>query len=131
MARTVFEIYDYDPESSLVKDAMEDARASLRLIDELVMLRRKHGITQRDVAQFMETTQSAVSKFEQAGDPHLSTLQRYARAVKARIRIVVSEDPNARGSLSPVSKATSSAHFESTTAAVLKPSSITQELTGA
>ncbi|MFE1149165.1 helix-turn-helix domain-containing protein [Streptomyces albidoflavus] len=49
------------------------------LTDELLPRCR---ITQKQVARAMETSQSAVSDFERlGGDPRLSTIMRYARAV--------------------------------------------------
>lgn len=77
-------------------DALADAedRAALRLT--LIRARKASGLTQKDVARAMETTQSAVSDFERGGtDPHLSTLQRYARAVGARL-VVRTHLPGAR-----------------------------------
>jgi transcriptional regulator with XRE-family HTH domain len=45
-------------------------------------------MSQKQVAQAMQTTQSAVSELEGgATDPRLSTLQRYARAVGAELTV--------------------------------------------
>jgi transcriptional regulator with XRE-family HTH domain len=66
--------------------AYEDAQARADLIDRCVRLRKESGKTQADVAIAMGTTQSAVSDLETgATDPQLSTLQRYGRAVGARL----------------------------------------------
>ncbi len=57
-----------------------------RVIDSLVALRRALGLTQTEVARRMGVKQPTISGFENEGsDPHLSTLQRYARAVAARL----------------------------------------------
>lgn len=70
--------------------AYEDSETRSRLLASLVMLRQSLRLTQRQVAQRMQTTQSSVSEFESgATDPHLSTLQRYARAVTACLRIKI------------------------------------------
>jgi len=70
--------------------AYEDAEARSRLMSDLVKVRRCLRLTQIDVAGRMRTTQSFVSEFENGGtDPHLSTLQRYARAVTARLQVKI------------------------------------------
>jgi DNA-binding XRE family transcriptional regulator len=94
MGNDLLDLLGIDPDDQRYRDALEDAKEAERLIDALVALRNKLGITQAQIAEQMETTQSAVSKFERAGgDPHLSTVQRYARAVGARFRGVVDSPP--------------------------------------
>jgi transcriptional regulator with XRE-family HTH domain len=67
--------------------AREDRAAYRALVGRLVTLRKSHGLTQAEVADAMETSQSVVSAFEQAGsDARFSTIQRYSRAVGARLR---------------------------------------------
>jgi transcriptional regulator with XRE-family HTH domain len=81
----IFDIGDYlgDP---IFAAAYEDAEARARLLSDLVSQRKSMRMRQTDVAEAMETSQSFVSEFENGGtDPHLSTLQRYARAVAARL----------------------------------------------
>ncbi|NUW33520.1 helix-turn-helix transcriptional regulator [Nonomuraea sp. SMC257] len=54
----------------------------MRLIETLVGIRRQRGMTQADVAERMGRSQPAVSDFERlGGDPHLSTIRRYALAI--------------------------------------------------
>jgi predicted transcriptional regulator len=57
------------------------------LLDELVARRRTAGLSQGEVADRMGTSQPAVARLE-AGqvDARISTLQRYADAVGARLR---------------------------------------------
>jgi transcriptional regulator with XRE-family HTH domain len=56
----------------------------------LVAQRKAMRMTQTQVATRMSTTQSFVSEFENGGtDPHLSTLQRYGRAVAARLTVKI------------------------------------------
>lgn len=94
MGDELFQLLGTDGRDARVRAAAEDAADAERLVDTLVEMRTEQGITQADLAERMETTQSAVSKFERAGgDPRLSTLQRYARAVNARLRWVVSTSP--------------------------------------
>lgn len=66
----------------------EDAIQRERLIKMLVQMREDAGIRQEDVAQAMGVGQSTVSQFENATDPRLSTVQRYARAVNAQVHLV-------------------------------------------
>ena len=59
------------------------------LLSRLVQVRGPRR--QRDVAEAMGTTQSAISELESGRvDPHLSTLQRYARAVGAQLDVRIS-----------------------------------------
>ena len=70
--------------------AFEDASARSTLVETLRQLRKASGQTQRQVADAMGTTQSAISDLERGeSDPQLSTVQRYARAVGAKIRFTV------------------------------------------
>jgi transcriptional regulator with XRE-family HTH domain len=70
--------------------AYEDAESRSRLLHGLVRIRRCLRLTQTEVARRMQTTQSAVSEFENGvTDPQLSTFQRYARAVTARLHVKI------------------------------------------
>jgi transcriptional regulator with XRE-family HTH domain len=70
--------------------AYEDAEERHSILDRLVGLRRLRRLSQSAVAARMGVRQPAVSGFETEGsDPRLSTLQRYARAVEARLRLVL------------------------------------------
>jgi len=70
--------------------AYEDAQERHGVLDRLVSLRRALNLPQTAVAARMGVTQPTVSGFEtEDSDPRLSTLQRYARAVGARLRLVV------------------------------------------
>ncbi|EPD69275.1 hypothetical protein HMPREF1219_01500 [Corynebacterium pyruviciproducens ATCC BAA-1742] len=84
---------DFDLDEFLVDDefreAFEDAEFRATVLSALRSVRKGQKLTQRDVAQAMGTSQSAVSDLENGGDPYFSTLQRYARAVGAQLRIVV------------------------------------------
>lgn len=70
--------------------ALADSEARHRLLVDLLAQRKVMRLTQRDVAEHMQTTQSFVSELENGGtDPQLSTLQRYARAVAAQVTVRV------------------------------------------
>jgi transcriptional regulator with XRE-family HTH domain len=70
--------------------AYEDSQSRHRIVDALVRLRNRLGLTQTAVAKEMGVKQPSVSGFETEGsDPRLSTLQRYARAVDASLWIHV------------------------------------------
>ncbi|MED7954332.1 MULTISPECIES: helix-turn-helix transcriptional regulator [unclassified Streptomyces] len=90
MASTLHDLLGIDPDDPRTAAALDDATAYAELIETLVVARRKCGLTQRDVAELMGTSQSTVSEFERAGgDARYSTLQRYARAVGARLHTLV------------------------------------------
>lgn len=83
-----------DPADPVVRAAVEDAEAQSTLIRTLAGVRHDLGLKQREVAERMETTQSRVSTFERlGGDPRLSTVFRYARAVDAQLRFFVTTAP--------------------------------------
>nr|MDT0663448.1 helix-turn-helix transcriptional regulator [Micromonospora sp. DSM 115978] len=68
------------------KAAYEDAAARNFILRQLIKVRKDLKISQKSVAERMQTTQSAVSDLENGNvDPHLSTLQRYARALTVRL----------------------------------------------
>jgi transcriptional regulator with XRE-family HTH domain len=70
--------------------AYEDVQERHSIVDRLLALRRHHKLSQRTVAARMGVRQPTVSGFEtEDSDPRLSTLQRYARAVGARLRLVI------------------------------------------
>ena len=56
------------------------------LLRELAAKREKAGITQKDVAAAMHTSQSAVARIERGEiDAKLSTVERYAAAIGHRV----------------------------------------------
>lgn len=87
LERYINETSEADPR---FKQAIEDAEDLQRLLDCLTALRHDRKISQTEVAHRMGVRQPTVSEFEKmSSDPKLSTLQRYARAIDARIRIMV------------------------------------------
>ena len=82
--------FDDFPMTESFREALADAELRTQLREQLIARRKELGLKQKQVATAMETTQSTISEFERAGgDPYLSTLQRYARAVGAEIEISV------------------------------------------
>lgn len=58
------------------------------MIERLVKLRVKAGLTQADVAARLGTSQPVIARLEAGGrDPRLSTLERYARTVGAQVEV--------------------------------------------
>jgi transcriptional regulator with XRE-family HTH domain len=77
----------HDPEFA---HALADAQARAAVLRQLVSWRKACGMTQTHAASMMRTQQSAISELEGGEtDPYLSTLQRYARAIGARITVGV------------------------------------------
>lgn len=65
-------------------------RADDSLLDDLIAMRRRRGLSQAEVGDLMGIGQSAVARIESGErDPRLSTLRRYALAVAADVRHVV------------------------------------------
>lgn len=72
-----------DPDQVLARELVEGDRD---LIRRLVLLRKKAGLTQQQVADRLGVSQPTVQSFERAGnDPRLSTIRRYALAIQVRI----------------------------------------------
>jgi transcriptional regulator with XRE-family HTH domain len=113
-----------------VQHGVEDAEAIARLVRTLVDARKKSGLTQKQVAERMGTTQSAVSDLERtAGDPRLSTLQRFGRAVGLRVRVAAVYDAPAYVSKTAISVGRSESarpatqmHWHGTTERLVKSS---------
>ncbi|OKI16594.1 helix-turn-helix transcriptional regulator [Streptomyces sp. CB03911] len=83
-----------DPTDPRTVQAAEDAEAQVTLIETLVARRQAAGLTHQAVAGTMETTAAAVADFERlGGDPRLSAIMRYARALDVKVSVTVDEDP--------------------------------------
>lgn len=75
-----------DPVQRLANDLV---KADDRLLEDLVKLRRK-TMTQQDVADRLGISRPAVAAFERYdADPRLSTVRRYAMAVRAHVEHTV------------------------------------------
>lgn len=77
-----------DPE---FRAAYDDAGARESLLDELTTMRKAAGLTQTEAARRMGITQPTLSGIENEGsDPRISTVQRYARTLGARLDLTLS-----------------------------------------
>lgn len=72
-----------DPEFRAAYDALED---EFRLARQMIDARVRAGLTQKEVAERMKTTQSAVARLESGkGAPSIKTLKRFAEATGSRL----------------------------------------------
>jgi transcriptional regulator with XRE-family HTH domain len=62
---------------------------------QIAALREKAGLSQRDLARKLKTTQQQISRLESPDyEGHsLSLLRRLAKALRARVRVVLEPDP--------------------------------------
>jgi predicted transcriptional regulator len=75
------------------RDAYKKADAEFRVIEALVLARKRAGLSQEQVAARAGTTQSAIARLEGGGvSPSISTLRRYAEATGARLEINLVSD---------------------------------------
>ena len=72
--------------SPLEQRAMKLAEADASMLYQLIQIRIASGLTQTEVGKRMGITQPSVAAFESdENDPKLSTIQRYALAIGAKI----------------------------------------------
>ncbi|MGO1592621.1 MAG: helix-turn-helix domain-containing protein [Ancrocorticia sp.] len=83
---------EFTPE--VVEDRMVAVRRDqLRFLRELIVLRKRHGLSQDDVADRLGVSQPAIAALERYdANPTLATLRRYAVAVEARIETAIIDD---------------------------------------
>jgi transcriptional regulator with XRE-family HTH domain len=106
--------------------AYEDALERHSILDRLIGLRRARHLSQAAVADRMGVRQPTVSGFEtEDSDPRLSTLQRYARAVEARLRLVLTVPAHCDW-VSPSTFAYSSASLTGTRSASAKEGNLAE-----
>jgi|SRR5699024_8539796 len=100
MRSRIEEMLGIDPSNPLDKLADFLVSADEQLLNALVA-HRKQTISQADVADRMGISQSAVARIE-SGDrnPHMSTLRRYAHAIRVRVEHQVT--PMDQADMSPV-----------------------------
>ena len=78
-------------------DATPDESPPPELIASLVRCREAAGLTVADVSWLADMSPEAVAAFEQGtGDPALSTVLRYADAVRTRIEVTTEPDGGGR-----------------------------------
>lgn len=67
------------------------AEASTKIAEQIISLRKKRGLSQKEVAKLVETGQPAISRAEQADYQNwsLRTLRGIADALDARLRVII------------------------------------------
>ena len=74
-----------DPKYRREYEALEE---EFSLVAALIEARTRAGLTQKQVARRMKTTQAVIARLESGGSkPSTRTLERYARATGSRLRI--------------------------------------------
>lgn len=76
------------------RDAYESLASEFELAEEMISARARAGLSQRQVAKKMRTTQSAVARIESGRHwPSRKTLERYAKATGTRpvIKLLAAE----------------------------------------
>ena len=74
-----------DPEYS---EEYQDQEDEFQIARELIRARTRTGLSQKDVARRMGTTQSAIARMESGKPlPSLRSLKRYAQATGTKIKI--------------------------------------------
>ena len=69
-----------------VAKAYEELRPEYELTRTLISQRIERGLSQKELAERMNTTQSVISRLESgSGNPSLATLKRLAAALDARL----------------------------------------------
>jgi len=66
---------------------VEAYRRLMEAVVSLYQLREQRGLTQVDVAEALEVTQSNVSRVENASDLYISTLARYVKALGGHLEL--------------------------------------------
>ena len=70
------------------KEEYEALEPLYTLIETEIRIRRKQGITQKELARRMNTSQAAIARFEAgAVNPTLAFLTRLAKALGAKVKI--------------------------------------------
>ncbi|MER6826496.1 helix-turn-helix transcriptional regulator [Streptosporangium sp. NPDC000563] len=90
MDQHIADLLGIDLDDPAVRRESAAIERDMQLIEALVATRKQLGLSQADVASRMGRTQPSVSDFERVGgDPHLSTIRRYALAIGAEVRHTV------------------------------------------
>ncbi|MBI5544458.1 MAG: helix-turn-helix domain-containing protein [Deltaproteobacteria bacterium] len=83
-----------EPGFAALVEAAEQRRAFAR---EMAERRRKHGLSQTQVAAKMKTSPSIVSRIESGGDVRLSTLEKYLVALGFELTMQARRLPHGAG----------------------------------
>jgi ribosome-binding protein aMBF1 (putative translation factor) len=72
------------------KKAYEELEPLYALIKEEIRIRTEKGITQEELAKRMNTTQSAIARFEAGNvNPSLKFIQRLSKALGGKLRVSI------------------------------------------
>lgn len=75
-------------EKPAARAGYQDARIAYQLGRQVRELREAHGLSQRELAERMHTTQSVIARLEAGGSkPSISTLERVAQALGTSVDI--------------------------------------------
>src|SRR4051794_41964340 len=90
MEQHIADLLGIDLEDPAVCRESAAVERDMGLIETLVRTRKQLGLSQADVAGRMGRSQPSVSDFERiGGDPHLSTIRRYALAIGTEVHHAV------------------------------------------
>jgi len=82
-----------NPEIRREYDSLQD---EFSLIDQLITMRTKAGLTQEDVAKKLGTNKSNISRLERGrSNPSWGTLSKYAKTCGFRVKLEAVEDDRA------------------------------------
>lgn len=81
-------------EHAAARSAYDDARLAYEIGRQIRELREGQGLSQRQLADRMGTTQSVVARLEAGGSkPTLRTLERAAAALQRRVKVRLDKPP--------------------------------------
>src|ERR1700681_1103862 len=95
MKKTTFDNYlDEQMKDQVFSARFEQAGEAWDVALQITALRKKAGLSQKDLARLLKTSQQQISRLESTGyEGHsLSMLRRVAEALHARVRVVFEPD---------------------------------------
>ena len=117
MSKTNFDRYlEAQRQDPAFASRFEQAGEAWDVALQIVALRQQAGLSQKELAKLLKTSQQQISRLESPGyEGHsLSTLRRVADALHARVRIVF--EPMKAGNGARRAKSAASKHIKRTTA---------------
>jgi transcriptional regulator with XRE-family HTH domain len=100
MKKTNFDTYlDEQMRDPVFAALFEQAGDAWDVALQITALRKKAGLSQKELARLLKTSQQQISRLESSGyEGHsLSMLRRVAEALHARVRVVFEPFPDAHG----------------------------------
>jgi transcriptional regulator with XRE-family HTH domain len=101
MKKTNFDIYlEEQLQDPAFAERFEKAGEAWDVALQLAALREKAGLSQKDLARKLRTSQQQISRLESPGyEGHsLSMLRRVAKVLHVRVRVVIETDPISKSS---------------------------------